>query len=256
MGRKALPALTRLPWEIARSYYRRILPEKDCPKHGYRLYDRPLLASYSRSGTNWLRFIIEDISGLPTPGKACLHAQHDGNFVIDRAHKAYACMQRHPKVMLVLRDYRECLLRHHRSLWLRNPIVNEFLVDRSEEQPARWYIENIEAFDEYPREKLLLYYEDLVIKPETIIPRLSEFLGLNPERTADFIDRLDAKAAQSVGIYAASGRLSVTGASRDLRHHAHEHLSAAQQLEFDTFYRERYSNLFEKYLKRYAPSVA
>jgi hypothetical protein len=165
-------------------------------------------------------------------------------------------MQRHPKVMLVLRDYRECLLRHHRSLWLRNPIVNEFLVDRSEEQPARWYIENIEAFDEYPREKLLLYYEDLVIKPETIIPRLSEFLGLNPERTADFIDRLDAKAAQSVGIYAASGRLSVTGASRDLRHHAHEHLSAAQQLEFDTFYRERYSNLFEKYLKRYAPSVA
>ncbi len=158
-------------------------------------------------------------------------------------------MPRYPKVMLVLRDYRECLLRHHQSLWRRNPMVNEFLADRSEEQPPYWYTKNIETFDAYPREKLLLYDEDLVIESGTMIPRLSEILGLNPERTTAFIDHLDAKAAQSVDICTSGGRPSATGASRDLRHHARKHLSDAQQLEFDMFYRERQPALFERGLE-------
>lgn len=256
LGRGVIPALARLPWEIARSYYRKIFPEKDCPKHGYRLYDKFLIASYPRSGTNWIRFIIEDISGLPTPGKECLHPQHDGNFAVDRAHKAFTCMGRHRGVLFVLRDYRECLLRQHRSLWIRNPVVAEFLVDRSEERPPCWYIKNIEAFEQCARDKLLVYYEDLVTRPQDVIPGVAQFLGLDPRRTAEFLDQIDQKYAQSVNIYKSGGRPSVSTTTRNLRHHADELLTPAQQLEFDAFYRERHPGLFGKYLERYGVSDA
>lgn len=252
VGRGTAPALVRLPWEIARSYFRMAFPERNCPKHGYRMFDKPLLASYSRSGTNWIRFIIEDISGLPTPGKECLHPHGLDPFVVDRSHKAYACMKRHPSVLMVVRDYRECLLRQHTALWLQNPKVAEFLVDRSEQQPPVWYIRNIEAFDRYPGTKLLLYYEDLVTGPQNEIPRIAEFLALDSARTADFVANIDEKFARSVGVYTSAGRASNTGASKDIRYHAKKHLSDAQQREFDAFYRERYPELYEKYLKRYA----
>ena len=65
-GHSVLFALCMLPFAILRPYYHKAFPEKNCAMHGWGLHDLPLLASYSRSGANCIRFIIEDISGRPT----------------------------------------------------------------------------------------------------------------------------------------------------------------------------------------------
>ena len=94
---------------------------------GFGLHDLPLLASYPRSGTNWIRYIVESISGLPTPGE---HRLLSGtNYCIDRAHCAYPIISSYKKVVLVLRDYRECILRHHKESWINYTDVLSLLSD-------------------------------------------------------------------------------------------------------------------------------
>lgn len=217
---------------------------------GFAFYHLPLLASYSRSGTNWLRYAVEVISGRPTPGQKRLYKGPDP--VFDRAHKAYAVMEKHPRVVLVLRDYRECLLRQHLRLWQQKPEVAAFLEAGQVLQPPAWYLRNIEAFDRYGREKLLLYYEDLLLKPETSLRALSAFLGLDPAKTEEFLREVGRHYRESIEAYTYSGHTSQTSLDKDVQGHARKWLTPDQQREFDLYYQERHPDLYERYLKRYA----
>lgn len=248
-GTNPLYATLKLPPNLFR-YYRRMRQEGH-QIYGYGRFDRPLLASYSRSGTNWLRYIIETISGQPTPGQVRVH--YGVNFIIDRAHKAYPVMDRYPQVILLLRDYRECLIRHHQALWHKAHDAASFLRDESVFQRPNWYIRNVAAFDKFAGPKLLIYYEDLLSNPGPVIRELGEFLEFDPEIRENFIANIDRYFQESVGAYTKRGHKSVTTTGkRDFRHHAREHATLAQQKEFDSFYHQNYPQLYEKYLVRYA----
>ena len=170
---------------------------------GFGLYDRPLLASYSRSGTNWIRYFIENTSGHPTPGQMRL-IQGD-NFWIDRAHCAYPIMKLYKKVVLVIRDYRECILRHHEHVWPNYSDVVTFLTDERLAQPASWYIKNLEAFDLFQGNKHIVYYEDLLVNPQKEFAELAIFLRLDPQATRIFLGDLDANFRKSVQAYTKGG---------------------------------------------------
>lgn len=218
---------------------------------GYGRFDLPLLASYSRSGTNWIRYIVEWISGQPTPGQVRIHSGAD--FVIDRAHQAYVNMARYDRVLLVVRDYRECLLRHHDTVWPLFDSVEAFLEADGDFQAPSWYIDNIKAFHQHPGDNLCIHYEDLVDDPIPVIRQLAQFLELPPERTEAFIEDVDTRYARSVNAYTTGGHQSVTTSGpTNHRHHAEATLSDGQAEEFDDFYRTREPELFEIYLARYA----
>lgn len=220
---------------------------------GCRLYDKPLLASYSRSGTNWIRYIIEYISGCPTPGQFRLHNGSD--FMIDRAHQAYPIMHKHGSVILVIRDYRECLLRHNTELWNETGDVRSFLEDDSVKQPANWYIKNIQTFEEFTGRKLLLYYEDLISNSEEAVRELSRFLEMDQDRTNEFVATIETRSAESVGAYVSGGHKSSTSSNlNDFRYHARKHLTPEQMVEFDEYYKREYPAIFHKYLTRYSIS--
>jgi hypothetical protein len=216
---------------------------------GFHLFHLPLLASYSRSGTNLIRYAVEHISGRPTPGQKRLHK--GPNLVFDRAHKAYPVMERYPCAILVLRDYRECLLRQHAGLWHKCPDVVSFLENETVAQPPGWYIRNLEAFDRFSGEKLLLYYEDLLLKPGESILSLSRFLGLDPPRTGDFLRDIEKHYADATEAYTYSGHVSETSRNKNVRKHAQTWLDPEQRRAFDRYYRERYPELQARYLKRY-----
>ena len=72
-------------------------------------------------------------------------------------------------MLLVLRDYRECLLRQHEDAWLDSGSITEFLENQSLEQPPSWYLANIQAFDAFPGPKHVVYYEDIANKPQEAI---------------------------------------------------------------------------------------
>jgi len=211
-------------------------------------YDLPLLASYSRSGANWVRYTLEYISEQPTPGQVRLY--YGNKYVIDRAHQAYPVMDKYRDVILVVRDYRECLLRHLAPLWARTQDVVSFLENEAVFQQPSWYIRNIAAFDQFQGNKLLLYYEDLMGKPDSSIRALAGFIGLDKGRTEDFIANIDARKAESVDAYERRGHKSQT-AGKQADYHKKENLSDEQAREFDDYYRRCYPDLFSKYLKRY-----
>lgn len=220
--------------------------------YGFGLCDLPLLASYSRSGTNWVRYFIEYTSGHPTPGQTRL-IQGD-NYFIDRAHCAYPIMNSYKKIVLVLRDYKECLLRQNKESWLKHPDVYSFLTSEELKQPPYWYIKNLEAFDAFEGEKLLIYYEDLLNAPKETFSKLSIFLDLNQLRTHLFLRNLDQHFQASVEAYTKGGHSSETSSTKDLHFHSKMTLTPEHIGEFDQFYLVRYPKIANKYLLRYTTS--
>lgn len=217
--------------------------------YGFGLHDLPLLASYSRSGTNWIRYFIEFASGLPTPGQTRLI--QGKNYFIDRAHCAYPIMTNYNRVLLVLRDYRECLLRHHKESWYKQPNVEAFLTNEALKQPPSWYIKNIKAFDRFEGKKLLIYYEDLLQQPEISFLKLAEFLELNPLKVQIFLKNIDQHFEGSIQAYTKGGHLSETSSTKDFKYHSRTALTPAQVEEFDQYYFTQYPGIAEKYLRRY-----
>lgn len=251
-GNSAVTATLTLPSNFYR-YANRVRSRGGAELGGYGHYDVPLLASYSRSGTNWLRYTIEWISRRPTPGQVRL--AYGGDYVIDRAHQAYPVMDKYPSVVLVVRDYRECLVRHHNRAWQHFNDVGQFLETEEIPQPPSWYIKNIEAFDAFEGPKLLVYYEDLVAEPGGPIRELSKFIGMDAGRTEEFIATVDVRKEESLNAYQRRDHTSETGGSKDFGYHSKKNLTEDQIREFDDYYRSNHPELFEKYLTRYASST-
>ena len=223
---------------------------------GFERRDLPLLITYSRSGTNWLRYVIELLSGRPTPGHERLHGGED--FAIDRAHQGYRVASEYERIVLVVRNYKESLVRHSIDEWTANQDgarrmdVQGFLEDESGRQPPTWFIENIRAFDEFTGDKLLLYYEDLMTEPEAEIRRLIEFLDLPRDGVDDLFANLDEHRRRSVALYRQNQASYTEGDADKLSHHSDTLLSDEEKRAFDRYYAERYPDLFRRYLSRYA----
>lgn len=235
---------------IPKKYYKygfRLHPRNQI--YGYGLYDKPLLMSYSRSGTNWVRYMIEFLSDRPTPGHTRL--VDGGNYVIDRAHKGFSVINRYSKVVLLIRNYKECLVRHSLDRWKKSSSTKEFLEDRKQEQPPDWYIKNIQAFDSFKFDKLLVYYEDLVSDPENQASRIAEFLDIQNDNLSDFQNNIDYHRKRSVSYYGENQRSLTGGDTAKLNHHSARNLTIEQSREFDVYYLTNFSGIYQKYLLRY-----
>jgi hypothetical protein len=247
--KKPLRATIELPRALGEYVSRRRLSGDQLT--GWGRFDLPLLASYSRSGTNWLRYAVEWISGRPTPGQVKIH--FGTNFILDRSHNASVNMHSYSSVILSVRNYRECLLRHHPQWWEKSRSVKEFLsVDPADpEQKPRWFIENLVAFDSFDGPKLLVYFEDLQRCPSVLLT-VSDFLGLDRARAERFVANVDYHYRRSVDSYVRGGHESATTESRDLSLHSRSKLAGTQAQEFDDYYRSEYPRIFATYLDRYA----
>lgn len=225
---------------------------------GYQRFNKPLLVSYPRSGTNWIRYVIEFLTNRPTPGESRLVRGHkiyyrifNGSFAIDRAHNSELIMEKYPKVLLILRNYKECLIRQFKNKWDKYPNIQTFLEDESLHTPCNWYIKNIEAFNNYKGNKKLLYYEDMIENPIQFLDSLVEFLDLPTKNLANLKENLNAHQIKSVSLYTKGGKTSFSnGKKENLKIHSSA-LSINQLLEFDNYFVTNYPDTTNKYLKRY-----
>ena len=239
--------------KVPRRFWGWFIPQRFLKQNtinGFRRYDLPLLMSYSRSGTNWLRYFMEMVSERPTPGfERYIKGRTD--YLIDRAHAAFKVAHRHPKLILVLRDYRECLIRQHGAEQLKAfPTIKAFLEEKYLFQPAFWYIKNIQAFDHFDRPKLLLYYEDLIAFPERELERLADFLEFDEAATTTFFQNIEEHQIASVQYYNKNQKSHTKGKPTTLVQHS-EAFSLAERQAFDQYYQNYFPDLFQKYLERY-----
>lgn len=143
---------------------------------------RPILVSYPKSGSNWVRYAIEYFSGGSTPGskRKLLHPNRKN--VIDRTH-----FLNKPDRLLFLRHTGDERARPHKSpgkerlgnvkktfrrlylerfksmiLLLRDPCELYVRVGATNPLALRGYFSNILVFDRAKQPKIVKYYDDIV----------------------------------------------------------------------------------------------
>ena len=127
-------------------------------------------------------------------------------------------------------------------------MIMTLFTDERPKQPASWYIRNIEAFDAFHGEKLIIYCEDLIQYTEQTVMELAAFLDLEQIETELFIKDLDVHFQKSVEAYTQGGHRSETSSTKDLKFHARTKLSPGQEKEFDDYCFSRYPDLVNRYL--------
>jgi len=163
--------------------------------------DKVLLISFPKSGSNWVRYCVEHFSGRRTPGKARRDLLvSDGPTVFDRMHfvdKRHRNRFMHARARQGLEHYNHAeksglhgmlstwrkerrirqvakrrlvlLLRSHYESFARNRLT------APEEMTG--YLGNIQAFEACRRDKLLVYYHDLV-SDLAAMGRILDFLAI------------------------------------------------------------------------------
>lgn len=139
-----------------------------------------IITGAPRSGNHWLQYIVEQLSLAPCP---IPHNIRDN------------CRYSFDKLFLIIRNPKECIPRHHGSGNQKNTEyvltnINRFL-DRHFSDDQKYIgsvVFPIRTFLNYPTEKLLVYYEDLITKPQSEIKRIANFVGQSAN-VKHFLDR-------------------------------------------------------------------
>ena len=168
---------------------------------------RPVwLASYPRSGNTFLRIILQNIFNLPTyslyniegqgfadPSAAALDEapilpRNWRGFCSDSAQaqttliKTHDPPQGHETAIYIVRDGRAAIdsyFHYHKKFAFEKPSLTEVIAGAC--QFGRWS-EHFLAWQPLTRpDTLLLRYEDLVNRPQELIPQLGTFLGMKPK---------------------------------------------------------------------------
>jgi hypothetical protein len=202
---------------------------------------RGLIASYPRSGLNWVRYCIEWFSGRPTPGRPLL--QEFGLPIIHRSHdligdawwgpRPWPTLYGSPyrRLLLLLRNYKEGL-------------ACEGLDDFTRMRP---YLNNLQAWEGFAGDKLVVHYEDL-IADFTWMGRILSFLDIDHDQ-AGF--DLATHRARSHLAYQARRGVGPPHHPLDFSSHSRR-LAPARRAEADAWFLARLGpEVYGRHLARY-----
>jgi hypothetical protein len=215
------------------------------------------LLSLPRTGSNWVRYWFEYFSNENTSERNILvEMNHWGE---QRTEKTNATIyKRHTidekslndrgieKLVLVLRDYRECFVRHCRGRTFDKK------VSRMSD-----YTDNLYVYDAFEGDKMIMYYEDFVSDPATYMKQFLDFLEIRNEW--DDID-VEKHRDISVKLYESGGSKkvgkqtrgapSLTKGKADFEFHQSE-LDDEIKSKLENWFVEEHPNLHDSYLDRY-----
>ena len=152
-----------------------------------------ILLSYPRSGNHWLRYIVEWFSSRPTLGDK--EGEHPNDIINDvdipiykrvsiphvnphispiakKRHFINAWDDKNAKVVLVIRNYKECIVRHmylgdHTNYDIDNEVVKSSIQN---------YCSILSCFDNWGSDKVYFYYEDLLLISKSFDKTLKKLL--------------------------------------------------------------------------------
>ena len=108
------------------------------------------------------------------------------------------------------------------------------------------YFDNIEFFDQLPKEnKLLIYYEDLIHETEKEIYRISDFFGCSYEHIPVLMKDYGKYKNRILAFYPEN---KTSGTEKI---HYSKKYSEEQKKQIDDYVKRHYPDLWQKYLQRY-----
>ncbi|MCH9617436.1 MAG: hypothetical protein SP4CHLAM5_07250 [Chlamydiia bacterium] len=217
------------------------------------------LLSYPRSGNTWLRYCIEELTKRPT-------TWHDMESLIGRVE--FSGNEPLGKTFDLGLDYAKPYVYKHHDIYslddsplillLRNPkecawahcvCYANFLTE------AKIYIENIEHFEAFKGDKLLIYYEDLLSDPFSILEKVVLFLSkITKEdcrmRVNNFLREYQRHKQNSIEFYGMHMREVVTASKQNLLYYSkNSTLESRKKFDNELYMANPY--LWDKYLSRY-----
>lgn len=174
------------------------------------------LVSYPRSGNTWARYCLEFISGRPTVG----YSHKTKNKTIDEPIGSFLDLgvdlsrpelvtKRHEvpkgisdkKVILLLRNPREVILRHFKSI--PDKKKRELGEVRVIKNQIMWYQEIIDDFHQAECAKTIIYYEDLISNREIspTLRQLCEFLEISDSKVSELVGNIEFHRQNGLKVY-------------------------------------------------------
>ena len=215
------------------------------------------LLSLPRTGSNWIRYWFEYFSNENTSERNVLvETNHWGE---QRTEKTNATLyKRHKlsqediegrdiqKLVCVLRDYRECFVRHCRGRTFDKK------VSRMSD-----FTDNLYVYDAFEGDKMIMYYEDFVSDPSTYMKQFLDFISvknewgnINVKEHRDLSVKLyESGGSEKVGTQT-KGAPSLTKGKADFAFHQKD-LDDITIKMLESWFIENHKELHDKYLNRY-----
>ncbi len=189
---------------------------------------------YPRSGGNWVQYIVRTITGIE------LHKTH--------LYQNDKRISEDDTVVFMLRNYKESITRHTDFRAIEQ--FKTVLTGKADTiEPD--YIYSLKFFDEFKGKKILIYYEDLIQRPEATIQYLCGFLN-KTENVELFAKYLKDHIAISINLLTIKGEVSTTWKhSFDINWHSKMELNKDLKADLDSFLINEHDDLRYKYLDRY-----
>lgn len=181
---------------------------------------RTLLLSYPRSGNTWLRYCVETLTdkkttsvlippydtkkgledlirkGMSPMDKDSLIETKKNQIILEKSHvwreslNSIFNKKNKSKLILIIRDYKESI-----------PINTNYNKSKYLEESQK-FNDNLDIFNKTDLDKLLIYYEDLILNPKKILSEVLHFLNEYDEKKLNlFIESIDHHKSKSISIY-------------------------------------------------------
>ena len=215
------------------------------------------MLSLPRCGSNWVRYWFEYFSNENTSEKNILvEKNHWGE---ERTTSTTATLyKRHKlseediegrgiqKLVLIVRDYRECFVRH---------CVGKKFARRIGRMKD--FTDNLYTYDSFNGEKMIMYYEDFVADPKTYMKQFLDFVNVKSEwDDIDIAEHRDLSVklyetggSETVGTQT-KGAPSLTKGKSDFKFHQQELDDETKQL-LEEWFQKEHSGIFNNFLNRY-----
>ena len=230
-----------------------------------------ILLSYPRSGNHLMRYILEYITGLPTSGcygnpkdkpiytnkfpnkeTPLSHVNHHHHFCFTKFHKIpshynNAYLKADPALILIVRDYKECIISH-----IRKNVKSGLTVENAFHKELMMYFKLLHYYDTFEGKKMIIYYEDLLTDGDNVLLNLAKFVpNIKGEYFLEFIKNKD-----HLFYLSSNGKnrsWGGTNSNGELNYHFNNASLEEKNIIILTLnkFRKSHTDLFKKYLKRY-----
>ncbi|MFW9880575.1 MAG: sulfotransferase domain-containing protein [Candidatus Thorarchaeota archaeon] len=153
------------------------------------IVEKEFLLGCKRSGNNWTIAILQILIGKPVRTVKNPEFENYGGFnrlgldldqtksILYRTHNIYPELrqidQSKNKLIFIIRNYKECLVRGFK--YTAKELYSVVLGDKA---GFKHYIENLQFYENWKDEtKFIIFYEDLIFKPQETIKKLLAFLN-------------------------------------------------------------------------------
>ncbi len=234
-----------------------------------KISNKEVLLTHKRSGTNMTIGLIQSIVRKPVlrfvDGQPSFEGAIEGinrlNLKLDkserhlyRSHSVNDYIRKlspsHNKLILVLRNFKECILRNK---WITINDLYNSMISNSNRNAMSMYVNNLTFFHEWPVEetKLLILYEDLIADPVKETKKILSFLGY-PDRVLRSVTRkrVDLILKQVYESYVDQHGINKTSGGKKEIFHS-RFASKGELKKLDKLVKKRHPILWEKYLSRY-----